>query len=347
VALFVAVILEAGEKVLLRSYERPLKYAGEKQPAGSVVKKYININGARQGLIIESSNKGNPLLLFLHGGPGFPVYPIIKSHRLKLEKYFDVCYWDQRGTGMSYNAEEAKNPLTLKQLLDDTIQVVHYLRETYTQEKVYLLGHSWGTFLGSLAAGKYPELFHAYIGIGQIGSALESEKESYHFILNKAIHKGDRKAQKQIEKVQFDDTYYKNRSYGEIKSKYTNMYGGGFKRRGYSNLEILKDILGCPNYTFQEKINIFRGSLYAWQSLGELMATRDLVQLVPSLDLPVFIIHGEHDYNTTWTQANRFYESVRSPYKKMYTFSHSAHSPFIEEQERFFEIIEKDILEAD
>src|SRR5690625_1939839 len=97
------------------TYEKPLKNNGENNKAGKIIKKYIKINGTRQGIIIETLNQGNPILLFLHGGPGFPAYPIIKAHGLKLEKYFDVCYWDQRGTGMSYDVNEAKIPLTLEQ----------------------------------------------------------------------------------------------------------------------------------------------------------------------------------------------------------------------------------------
>ncbi|GAB3808303.1 alpha/beta fold hydrolase [Virgibacillus kimchii] len=330
--------------MLVESFEKPLKYAGEENLTGSMVKKYININGARQGLIIETLNQQKPLLLFLHGGPGFPAYPLIKAHGLKLEKYFDVCYWDQRGTGMSYDGKAAKTPLTVEQLLDDTFQVVNYLKKVYARDKVYLLGHSWGTFLGSLAACKRPELFYAYIGIGQIGSALESEKETYDFMLATAKKKRDHRAQKQLEKIHIDTFYYINRSYGAIKSKYVNAYGGGFKREGYANLETLKHIFGSPNYSLREKINILIGSNYAWQSLGGNLAAADLVKLVPSLDLPVFLLHGRHDYITTWTQANRFYEAVQTPYKKMYTFNHSAHSPFIEEPEYFYEIIENEIL---
>src|SRR5699024_831497 len=103
--------------MLLESYEKPLQYKNKTKSSGKMIKKYIKINGSRQGLIIETLNKGNPLLLFLHGGPGFPVYPIVKAHGLQLEKYFDVCYWDQRGAGMSFDAKETKNPLTLEQLL--------------------------------------------------------------------------------------------------------------------------------------------------------------------------------------------------------------------------------------
>jgi len=317
----------------------------EKDGKGTVTKEYLNINGARQGLIIESLNQGNPSLLILHGGPGFPVYPIIKAHGLRLEQFFDVCYWDQRGTGMSYQIKEVKKPLTVEQLVDDTIQIVNYLREKYSQDKIFLLGHSWGTYLGSLVASKRPDLFHAYIGIGQMGSAKKSENETYNFILRTAINKNDKRAIKQIKNVTIDENYYKNRSYGEVKAKFTNKYGGGFKHRGYSNFEILRHVFSCPNYTFKERLNIFRGSISSWQSLGHVMATTDLVKLVPTFNLPVFVLQGQHDYQTTHNQAKRFYESIEAPFKKIYTFKNSSHAPFIEEQERFYNIMQDEVLD--
>jgi len=334
--------------MLIKSFEKPLTdMSGTNNGEGTITKEYVQINGARQGIIIESINKGNPLLLLLHGGPGFPIYPFVKAHSMRLEQFFDVCYWDQRGTGMSYNKKDVKKQLTVDQLVDDTIQVINYLRGKYSQDKVFLLAHSWGTYLGSLVASKKPELFHAYIGVGQIGSQKESENETYNFILDQAIEKNDQQAIKKIEKVTFNENYYKDRSYGAIRAKYTNKYGGGFKRRGYSTIENLKHVFTCPNYTFIERMNIYRGSFYSYQSLSHVMATTNLIELVPTLNLPVFILQGLHDYQTTYTQANRFYESIETPQKKMYTFKHSAHTPFIEERERFNYIIENDVLAVD
>lgn len=327
--------------MLLKSSEKPLK-KGE----GSSIKEYLQINGTRQGLIIESLNRGNPLLLFLHGGPGFPVYPLIKGHSISLEQYFDVCYWDQRGTGMSYDKNDASNPLTVEQLVEDTIQVTNYLRDKFSRDKIFLLGHSWGTYLGSILASKHPELFHAYIGVGQIGSFKESEKEIYNFILKTAMEQNDKRAVKDIKKVVFDENFYKNHQYGTLKKTYTDKYGGGFKREGYSFFETLKHIYTCPNYTFKERMNILRGSLYSYQSFSKVMATTDLVELVPKLKLPVFIFHGLHDYQTTYNQAKRFYESLDVAYKKMYTFQNSSHSPFIDEEKRFNEIIKDDVLKV-
>lgn len=330
--------------MLLESYEKPLVNINQKNEKGTVTKEYIEINGVRQGLIIESLNQGKPLLLFLHGGPGFPVYPVNKAYGTKFEQLFDVCYWDQRGSGMSYDKKEAKNPLTVEQMVEDAIQVVNYLREKYSQDKIFLIGHSWGTYLGSIVASKRPELFYAYIGVGQIGSQIDSEKETYDYILRTAMDRNDKRAIKQIEKVKFDENYYKNHSYAVIRKKFTEKYGGGFKRDGYSFIETLRDIFSCPNYTFKERMNILSGSYYSYQSLAHAMSTIDLTKLVPTLNLPVFILQGLHDYLTTHTQARRFYESIESPYKEMFTFENSSHTPFIEEQELFYKIMQDKVL---
>jgi pimeloyl-ACP methyl ester carboxylesterase len=125
--------------VLLESVGKPLKNTSGENGKGTATKEYLEINGVRQGIIMESLNRGNPLLLFLHGGPGFPVYPIIKAHDIRLELFFDVCYWDQRGTGMSYPDKEANKGLTVEQLVDDSIQVVNYLEKNIHRTKYFCL----------------------------------------------------------------------------------------------------------------------------------------------------------------------------------------------------------------
>ncbi|WP_080873848.1 alpha/beta fold hydrolase [Oceanobacillus timonensis] len=320
------------------------KFAGNNENKRIAIKEYVKINGVEQGIIVESLNQNKPLLLFLHGGPGFPAYPINKALGVKLEQYFDVCYWDQRGTGMSYDANTAKKGVTVEQLVDDTIKITNHLRKKYTRNKVFILGHSWGSYLGCLVVQKRPELFYAYIGVGQIGAQLESEKEAYQYILRTAMERNDKRAFEQIKNVTFDENFYKNRAYAAIRSKFTEKYGGGFKREGYSNPERMKHVFSCSNYTLKERINSFKGAVLGWQSLGHVMATADLVELVPRLEIPVFILQGQHDYQTTLTQARRFYESLKAPFKKIYTFKNSSHTPFIDEQTLFYQIIQDDIL---
>ena len=139
---------------------------------------------------------GNPVLLFLHGGPGTSEYSLFRYLNLDIEDIFTVCYWEQRGAGMSYNKNIHKETMNLEQMISDTIAVTDYLRYKFNKKKIYIMGHSWGTFLGSYAVNKRPDLYHSYIGIGQIGSIIDSEEEITDFIMTTASAKKDKKALK-------------------------------------------------------------------------------------------------------------------------------------------------------
>ncbi|WP_054707893.1 alpha/beta hydrolase [Bacillus sp. JCM 19041] len=289
----------------------------------TVVKEYVEINAVKQGLIIEKTDDALPVLLVLHGGPGYPLYPIMNANKVGLHQLFTVCYWDQRGTGMSYLADENRSSLTVEQLISDTVEVSGYVADKFSKEKIYLMGHSWGTFLGSLTASAHPDLYHAYLGVGHVGSAKETEKETYQFILNQAKETGNQKWISEIEKVEFDDQYYKKQEYNVIREKYTNKFGGGFLRKGYSHYQGLKDVFTTRFYTLKERANVFRGSFASYQALGEVLATTDLVNEVKEFAIPVYIFQGKHDRLTSHRQALRFYNEIKAPKKNFFTFEHS------------------------
>lgn len=307
------------------------------------IKEYAEINDLQQGMIIEGENIHNPVLLFLHGGPGMPEYPIIKSDNLLLHKYFTVCYWDQRGSGMSYCQKEKDDPLTFEQLIKDTVTITKHLCKKFNKEKIYLFGHSWGTFLGIATVSKFPEYYHAYMGSGQLGNAVESEKETLKFLQREAKKRGHKKVQEKLQNVTIDQDYYKNRTYLKIRGKYLSKYGGGIKREEIANSTFLKQYFLCKPYTLKERINIFRGAMRV-SGLMETVAQNSLIDLAPKLEIPIFIFQGKHDYATTHNQAKNFFEKIKAPRKKFYTFDHSAHSPFLEEKELFYTIVEEDVL---
>ncbi len=144
----------------------PLKDKDGKKIAGSLSEKsFIEIGGIQQGFFMRSENPENPVILFLHGGPGSPelfmLIPTETSERL--EKYFTVCYWDQRGAGMSYNKNLNSLTMTVEQMVEDTRQMTEYLKSRFNQEKIYLMGHSWGSYLGVETISKYPENYWASV----------------------------------------------------------------------------------------------------------------------------------------------------------------------------------------
>ncbi|MFB1100576.1 alpha/beta fold hydrolase [Terribacillus sp. JSM ZJ617] len=300
----------------------------------------VDLNGAQQGVIMKhNKDKAAPILLFLHGGPGFPAYPLIRAHGVQLEQEFTVCYWDQRGTGSSYKAAEGGKLLTLEQLLADTLELIAFLRKTYDKEKIYVLGHSWGSILGTMAAQKVPEQLHAYIGVGQIGIQFESEKEAYDFLVSEADRRSDERAKRKLARKKFDKSYYQNRAYGAVRFKYTNKYAVGFTRDGYNSSRLIREVMVCPEYRWIDKFNIFAGSGLSYQRLAKEISTINLIRTVPELEVPVFFLHGQYDYQTTYQQAYNFYTSLKAPVKQFHTFSESAHSPFLEEPKKFINLL--------
>lgn len=307
-------------------------------------KEYLSINDVNQGLIIETVDLSLPVLLIVHGGPGFPLFPIMKANNVELHNLFTVCYWDQRGTGMSYITDQKR--LTIELMVSDTIQISQYLSEKFNKDKIYLLGHSWGSLIGSLAASTNSNLFHAYIGVGQISVPEESEKETYHFLLDKAKESSNKKWIAEIEEFNFDSHYYKSQKYSTIRGKYTEKFGVGFLREGYSNLQIIKDVFFASHYTFKEKTNVFKGIFNSYQALGASIASINLMNQIKYFDTPVYLFHGKHDYLTSHHQALQFYNHIEAPNKTFISFEHSSHAPFIDEQKEFLSKLKNIVLEA-
>ncbi|QQK77027.1 alpha/beta hydrolase [Salicibibacter cibarius] len=314
------------------------------QDSKTVSKEYVYINGIKQGLILETTDENLPVLLVVHGGPGYPLYPIVQANDVQFHHLFTVCYWDQRGTGLSYTSD--KKGLTIDQLVNDTIEVSNYLIQKFSKEKVYMMGHSWGTIIGSKAASIRPDLFHAYIGVGQIGSQSASEKETYNAISEKVRATGNEKWISEINSVNYSDAYYKDRKYFTIVDKSRNKFGGGFLREGYPNSQGLRDVFGTRQYSLKERMNVFRGLAIAYQAFGEKMAKTDLTTEISEINTDVYIFQGRHDYLTTHRQALRFYDHLKAPKKNFYTFENVSHTPFIEEQSAFLEKLQNEVLSS-
>jgi pimeloyl-ACP methyl ester carboxylesterase len=157
----------------------PKQYTdSEGQPLeGSLSEKiFVNIGGVKQGMFIRSKNMDNPVLLFLHGGPGFPNYFLFEKFNPGLEDYFTVCYWEQRGGGLSYTPEVTIESMTLDQLSSDAIEVANYLRERFRKDKIYIMAWSGGSTIALSAVSRTPQLFHAYIAMDKLQGSLNLKK---------------------------------------------------------------------------------------------------------------------------------------------------------------------------
>ena len=314
---------------------------------GSISEKvFVDINGMKQGMFIKSKNDKNPVLLYLHGG--MPDYFLTEKYPTGLEDYFTVVWWEQRGSGLSYSPHVPRGTMTLEQMISDTLEVTNYLRDRFGQEKIYLMGHSGGTFIGIQAAARAPQLYHAYIGVAQMSDQLESERLAYDYMLQQFKANGNQKMVQRLEAAPVTMTDGTPAAYLALRD--TGMHSLGIGTTHDMNSVItglFLPSLQSRDYSFTEKVNLWRGKASSGvASLWGEMITTDLRQQLPKLDLPVYFFSGIYDYTVNYAMAKDYFEKLRAPVKGFYTFEHSAHSPIFEESEKVQKILLEDVLAA-
>jgi pimeloyl-ACP methyl ester carboxylesterase len=300
---------------------------------------FVEINGAKMGMVIKSKDISNPVLLFVHGGPGMPEYFLSQNYPTGLEDYFTVVYWDQRGAGLSYSRDTDKSTISIDQYIQDTIAVTNYLRERFGQDKIYLMAHSWGTYFSIQAVQKAPQLYNAYIAIGQVTNQEESEKLAYQYMLDYYTKANDEKALKRLKENPYpsigydkirDDVMHRSGigTTHEMKSVVTGIFFASFKNR---------------EYTLTEKVNIWRGKLLLNKNV-QLSMNDDLREKVTKLDVPTYFFSGVYDYTVNYKMSEEYLVLLEAPVKGFYLFEYSAHSPIFEEPNKVTQIIKSDIL---
>jgi pimeloyl-ACP methyl ester carboxylesterase len=313
--------------------------------AGSISEKvFVNINGVEQGMFIMSKDATHPVLLYLHGG--MPDYFLTQKYPTGLEDYFTVVWWEQRGSGLSYSTDIPPETMTAEQLISDTLAVTNYLRHRFGQEKIYLMGHSGGTFIGIQAAALAPELYYAYIGVAQVSYQLKSESLAYEYMLQKFQENGNVEMVRKLEAAPVTMTSGIPDAYLAVRDGAMHSLGIGTTHDMNSVLSgIFFPSLTFRGYTLLEKFNMWRGKSQSGVSpyWDEMIAT-DLAIKVPELEIPVYFFGGIYDYTCSYTLAKEYLEKLQAPMKGFYTFEQSAHSPLFEEPEKMQQILEEDVL---
>jgi pimeloyl-ACP methyl ester carboxylesterase len=312
--------------------------------AGSISEKiHVKINGVEQGLFIKSKNDKNPVLLYIHGG--IPDYFLTQNYPTGMENYFTVVWWDMRGQGLSFDSSISKDTLTTEQLVSDTLEVSNYLRKRFQNDKIYLMGHSGGTFYGIQAASRAPELYHAYIGVAQISNQLKSEKMAYDYMLAEFKKSGNVKMVSELEKGPVNDNIPLPASYGAMRDVGMHSLGIGTIHKMDSIVTgLLLPSFQFREYTLADKINLWRGKVtYGSITFNQQLAT-DLTKDVTELKIPVYFFHGIYDYTVNYSLGMEYFKQLKAPIKGFYTFTQSAHSPLFEEPQKMGQILQEDVL---
>ncbi|UCD38640.1 MAG: alpha/beta hydrolase [Fidelibacterota bacterium] len=296
----------------------------------------VLLGGVEQSILIRTHDPANPVLLFLHGGPGSPETPVVVHFNRELEKHFVVVNWDQRGAGKSFSRKIPKESFTIDQFIEDTHQLVTWLKQRFNHEKIFLVGHSWGSALGTFVIERYPEDFHAYVGVGQIVDLPRNELLTYEFVLEQARLTENRKAIRQLEKI----GYPENGEYrGGLKStalqrKWLARFGGFWY--GESSMKSMIQVYNrSPEYTSLDMLKFVKGAQRSLILLKDEVMGINLIEQVPAVQVPVYFMIGRHDYIASFILAEEYFQHLQAPYKEFIWFDASAHSPPFEEPDKF------------
>jgi pimeloyl-ACP methyl ester carboxylesterase len=299
-------------------------------------------------MFIRGKDLNNPVLLYVHGGPSFSEYFLVEKYPSGLENNFTVCYWEERGGGISYPGVTIES-MTLEQLASDVIEVTEYLRSRFKKEKIYLMAHSGGTAFAIRAAVNFPQLFYSYTGVSQITSQKESEKLAYKYILDYYQAEGNQAMVAELKKfpVLGDNSFILPFFNSVLRDKTMHALGIGTMHDMRSILTgVFFPVWTCRAYTLREKFNIWysKFSFVNKSGLRREVLNTDITALVPKLDIPVYFLSGKYDLTVNHTLSKEYLNKLDSPVKGFYTFENSAHSPMFEEPSRFLEVITGDVM---
>ena len=307
----------------------------------------ITLGGEKQWILIRGYDVSNPVLIFLHGGPGSACIFYTKYSLGGLEEDFTTVGWDQRGSGKSYHESIDPNTLTLDQLYGDTYELILKMRERFGIDKVYLMGISWGSILGIKIAKQYPEVLHSYIGVSQVVNTARGIVITYNKVLDEANERGNQAAITELSGIHLDSIW----EHSEIISKWVEEFGFGDFHNDLIAQQIRVDLASTlTEYTPEDIANLDKGKLLYNQSpLGNDLSwlrNIDMPSQIPSLEIPVYFLAGSFDYKTPSQLVDEYFQSLVSPAgKKLIWFENSAHIPILEEREIFQDTMINTVLE--
>lgn len=304
--------------------------------------KFVLIGGIEQWVTISGSNCANPVVLIVHGGPGNPMTPYADAIYGAWSKQFTVVQWDQRGAGRTYGRNrllaerdsskwtpeqlEALPPLSIGRLAQDGIEVASYVAARLNQRKVILLGGSWGSALGVHMAKARPDLFHAYVGTGQMVHYTENEASGYQKLLGMARAAKDTSTVTALETLGAPP-WTNPRAFGVLR-KATRIYEAKTATPPpkswwepaalYATREAQLDYDAGEEYSFLQFVG-FKGN--------GMLSTIDLHKLGATFDIPVFLLQGAEDLVTTPEVARRYFDTIVAPAKEFILLPNTGHDP--------------------
>ncbi|MCL2008528.1 MAG: alpha/beta hydrolase [Treponema sp.] len=309
----------------------------------------VDIGGIKQVLYFRGKNPQNPVILFIHGGPGSSEMPLLHGFQYDWEADYTIVHWDQRNTGKTFYLNDpaaVMKTMTFDRVLKDAHEVTKYIKNKLNKEKIIVLGHSWGSVLGSALVQTYPDDFSAYLGVGQVVNFIDNERVGYNAVLEAARKAGNKKDIADLESMSPEwplKTY--NQRFFELIKK---VRGYQFKYKLATGLKLdlvftalsspiskLKDVL----FYFNIKVVLYQESLMHY-----LVDEYDIHKFGTEYKIPVFYLMGEDDFQTPYPLAKDFFNEISSPNKIFFSIPKAGHMTMMDNREEFTRVLIKEIL---
>jgi pimeloyl-ACP methyl ester carboxylesterase len=310
----------------------------------------VELDGHEQAISIRAADPDKPVLLYLSGGPGQSDIAFARALLQPFEQEFVVVVWDQRGSGKSYAGLDPTSTYTLEGLVGDTIALTDYLRDRFAEEKVYLLGESWGSTLGVLAVQKRPDLFHAYIGSGQMVSQRVTDQIIWRDLLAYADRTGNGELYDQVLTLgepPYRDTPWANSVilgyYGLLETPYTPP--PAYVARGEASGVGQFGLFGSE-YTFVENANLIRGLVDMFSLMYPQLQGIDFRTDVLDLAVPVYLLDGENELRGRRELAHEWFAQLTAPHKELITYTDAGHAVVFEQADAFLQLMVDEIVPA-
>ena len=310
---------------------------------------YVEIDNTKQYLYIRGEDKNNPVILFVHGGPGSPMAYTGYAWQTELEDSYTFVQWDQRGSGRTYYENPGSEPPTAGLLMSDMDAVVDYLRGRFGQQKIIVMGHSWGSILGTRYIKQHPEKVFAYIGVGQVINMKQGDVLAAEYAIKLA---GQAANSEDAERIQAcldiymgsndisDNGFLENFALlRSLTAKYLPSDGT------VNGLPMMWMGLASPDMSWRDmKWFLAQAAmndvfLDANIKLLEECMVFDIRDEAPAYDVPVYFITGENDWITPASLAEEYFDTVDAPKKKMVVIKSTGHNTFIDNPEDFCETV--------
>src|SRR5215470_183061 len=305
-------------------------------PKGIDEGSYVTIGGIEQWITIRGKDRSNPVLLFLHGGPGDVTNPWSFAFFAPWEKYFTVVQWDQRGAGRTLRktGEAVASTMTVARMTQDGIELAEYLRKHLGKDKIIVLGHSFGTILELGMVRAKPELFYAYVGTGQVADETKNYSAAYDALLRKAQATGNQQAIEELKRIG-PPPYPSGEGYG-VQRKWSNKFERAYQfLYGATGLALV-----APGVSLQDINDWFSGQMLA-EVLVPQIKSLGQAELGLEFSIPMFVFEGEEDFTTPTALARQYVESLKAPRKEFVPISGGHFAVFMHSDQFLQELVNR------